>query len=77
MASRRGNNRTDSQPPSPGASDSDEDNNRSPVSGDEEADNKKSPTFGSGASERGRKVGRRGLTVLNDELKRDPLDIVH
>ena len=56
----------DSQPPSPSASDED-DGAKSPVS-----DDQKSPT----GTERGRK-GRRGLTVLNDELKRDPLDIVH
>lgn len=54
-----------SQPPSPTASDED-DPARSPVS------DEKSPT----GTERGRK-GRKGLTVLNDELKRDPLDIVH
>lgn len=56
----------DSQPPSPSASDED-DGARSPAS-----DDQKSPT----GTERGRK-GRKGLTVLNDELKRDPLDIVH
>lgn len=56
----------DSQPPSPSGSDEDE-GARSPVS-----DDQKSPT----GTERGRK-GRKGLTVLNDELKRDPLDIVH
>jgi hypothetical protein len=56
----------DSQPPSPTGSDED-DGARSPVS-----DDQKSPI----GNERGRK-GRKGLTVLNDELKRDPLDIVH
>lgn len=71
MMNRRGGLK-DSQPPSPNGSDEEDDANRSP-SGDEA----KSPTFSSGASERGRRVGRRGLTVLNDELKRDPLDIVH
>lgn len=55
-----------SQPPSPNASDED-DGARSPTS-----DEQKSPT----GTERGRK-GRKGLKVLNDELKRDPLDIVH
>lgn len=64
----------DSQPPSPSGSDEDEDAARSPTSGDDA----KSPSASAHApaSERGRR-GRKGLTVLNDELKRDPLDIVH
>jgi len=62
----KGRGPRDSQPPSPSASDED-DEARSPIS-----DEQKSPT----GTERGRK-GRKGLTVLNDELKRDPLDIVH
>ena len=64
----------DSQPASPSGSDEDDDANRSPISGDE--DGKKSPTFGN-VGDRGRKISRKGLTVLNDELKRDVLDIVH
>lgn len=70
MNARRG--ARDSGPPSPNGSDEDE--ARSPTSGDEA----KSPTLSTNSAvERGRKVSRKGLTVLNDELKRDPLDIVH
>ena len=59
----------DSQPPSPSGSE-EEDEARSPLSDD----GRKSPVGAS--AERGRK-GMKGLAVFNDELKRDPLDIVH